>query len=308
MANTPHVLVAVTTFRRPRQLGILLPVLLDQIDDCEFPCSLVVIDNDPAATGAAVVSCYEERGARHVVEPFPGISAARNRALSVADHSDVIIFIDDDELPSKRWLQSLVDMWVERPCAAIAAPVLSQFESEPTAWISATGVFERPRWATGTVLNSARSGNLLLNMDFIRREALKFDLRFGLTGGEDTLLSRQIVRRGGQILWCDEAPVTELVDRTRSTRRWVLRRSFRAATTWSRIDLLMVEGRCSRGIRSCELIGRAVALAGIASLKLTIAVLIRNTALHARSLCRLATALGMATGALGYTFEEYRRR
>ena len=48
-------------------------------DDAPMRCSILVIDNDPAASGADVARAH---GAAYVVEPQPGIAAVRNRALA----------------------------------------------------------------------------------------------------------------------------------------------------------------------------------------------------------------------------------
>ena len=70
-------------------------------------------------------------------------------------------------------------------------------------------------------MRSAHSNNLLLDLRWSRRLGLRFDPRFGLTGGEDTMFTHDLVGRGGTIVWCDEAVVRESVPADRATRSWV---------------------------------------------------------------------------------------
>ncbi len=75
---------------------------------------VLVIDNDPAGSGEAVVSALDSDAVRYVHEPRPGIAAARNRALDEAASYDLLIFIDDDEWPNPTWLQSLLEVMTGR--------------------------------------------------------------------------------------------------------------------------------------------------------------------------------------------------
>ena len=102
----PTVLIAVLTYRRPDDLAALLPQLIQQASGAGRDTSVLVVDNDPAASARAACTGYHP-AVRYVHEPRPGIAAARSRALREAGRHDVLIFIDDDERPSGPWLRSL---------------------------------------------------------------------------------------------------------------------------------------------------------------------------------------------------------
>ena len=231
--------IAVLTFRRPGDLAQVLPLLLEQAvrnSSEALSIRILVVDNDPLggaegkvraiAHGAAVAIHYAH-------EKSPGISAARNRALSESMDSRLLAFIDDDERPSKDWLALLLGTWRQTAAAAVVGPVVSEFEVEPDPWIVAGGYFVRRRLPTGTMVDVAGTNNLLLDLDFVRQRNILFDPAFGLSGGEDTMFTRQLVRSGGSIVWCDEAVVLDYVPADRISHRWVVLRAMSSGNAWS---------------------------------------------------------------------------
>ena len=69
------------------------------------PAEILVIDNSEGDDATRRVAL--ESKARYSVEPIPGLSRARNRALSEC-RTEVIAFIDDDVIPEPDWLAHLV--------------------------------------------------------------------------------------------------------------------------------------------------------------------------------------------------------
>ena len=107
MPELPSVTVAVLTFKRPADIQAALPQLLDQVHRYSGEGRVLVIDNDAAASAAPIVDMLADPSLTYVVEPTPGIAAARNRALAETS-TDLIVFIDDDERPVADWLELLV--------------------------------------------------------------------------------------------------------------------------------------------------------------------------------------------------------
>ncbi len=275
MSSPAHdaVLIAVATCRRNDDLAHLLPHLAREAASIEPPAEILVVDNAPAPEARDLVASAQ---ARYVHEPEPGIAAARNRALDVAGQARYLIFIDDDEYPLPGWLRALLDTMCATTTAAVAGPVISEFDGEPDPWIRASGLFERRRWPTGTLVPLAATNNLALDLDQVG--SLRFDHRLGLVGGSDSLFTRQLVRQGGKIAWCDEAVVIDRVPSDRATRAWVRRRSYRIGN--SEITVQLMDAR-SRGER----------------------VVIRLRALR-RGFLRLAA--GLALCGYGYTLRRLR--
>jgi succinoglycan biosynthesis protein ExoM len=270
--------------------------------------TVLVIDNDPAGSAMALRDELATDLVRFVHEPTPGIVAARNRALDESADADALLFIDDDELPEPGWLRSMIETWERTGAAAVAGPVFPLYEDEPEPWITSGGFFIRRRMPTDTDLTVAASGNLLLDREQVRLAGVRFDPRFAASGGSDTLFTRELHRSGARMVWCDEAAVLDLVPRSRMSRRWVLTRAMRSGNSFSRASIVLEQSRLARIRRRAALtvqgVARVVGGAGRAALGL-VSGSITHRARGARTLAR---GVGMAAGAWGYGYAEYRRR
>jgi succinoglycan biosynthesis protein ExoM len=303
----PTVVVALATYRRPSLLDGLLSDLVEQARDLGPQTRIVVVDNDPEASAREVVGTFAARGVEYVVEPRPGIAAARNRALDEAGDAEALVFLDDDERPAPGWLSTLVAAWQEWQCTAVAGPVVSSFEGPVDRWVENCSTFRRRRLATGTVVRGAATNNLLLDLARLRALDLRFDDRFGLSGGSDTLLTHTMVKRGGEIRWCDDAVMLETVPVERATRRWALRRSFRTGNGWSRVKLALTESRTERVLARLRLVVGAVLGLLRAVVRGLGAVLRRDLEQRVAAELSVATALGSLRGAYGHVTSEYLR-
>jgi succinoglycan biosynthesis protein ExoM len=296
---------AVLTYRREQDLAALLPLLAEEVAGVDGPVSVLVVDNDPDASARDVVG--DRPGVRYVHEPRPGIAAARNRALEESAGERLLVFVDDDERPRPGWLRHLLTTWLDGRPAAVVGPVVSTYEVDPDAWVTAGRFFDRRRLPTGTEVDVAATNNLLLDLDVVRAAGLRFDERFGLSGGSDTLFTRALSRTGARLVWCDQAVVVDVVPAQRVTRRWVLQRAYRSGNSWSRtsLELAGTAGERVQVRLTCTARGalRVVAgggrwLAGQATRSLT------HRARGARTVARGA---GLVSGAWGSVHVEYRR-
>jgi len=319
-----RVTLAVLTYQRPDDLAELLPMLAAQIDrtgptggddgsleagpDVGTPTvDILVVDNDPAGSARSFVETQSGAGIRYAHEQTPGISAARNRALDECADRNVIIFIDDDERPVEDWLSSLLAVFLQQNPAGVVGPVVSRYDVPPDAFIEAGRFFDRRRLTTGTPVDVAATNNLLLDLDVIRSLGLRFDEDFGLSGGSDTLFTRELLRRGGVLLWCDEAVVYDIVPASRLTREWVLQRAYRSGNSWSRVAVALSSGGRERAAVRVRLTlkGGVRMLGGVAQIAL--AVPTRSLRRRARGLRTLRRGQGMIAGAWGRIYSEYRR-
>lgn len=97
-ASTPLSLtVAVCTRDRPADLASCL----ESLAALEGPVDVVIVDNAPSGDGAAQVAARFP-SFRYVVEPRPGLSRARRRAVA-ATASDILAFVDDDVTVDRWW-------------------------------------------------------------------------------------------------------------------------------------------------------------------------------------------------------------
>ena len=279
--------------------------------DAHTDVDIVVVDNDPdgsarpfvigfAAARPGVTVHYEN-------EKTPGISAARNRALATAGDRDVLAFIDDDERPTPAWLAALLPTYRVYRSAAVVGPVISEFEGEPDRWVKAGRLFSRPRMPTGTAVDLAATNNLLLDLHQINALGLKFDPRFGVSGGDDTMFTRELHRGGGLMIWSDEALVIDVVPQHRSTMRWVMLRALRLGTTWSTVALALAESRSSRARLRVTLSGQGLLRVAGGCARALYGAVTRSVFHQARGLRIAARGSGMLLGAWGYEYQEYRR-
>lgn len=307
--NPESVSVCVTTFRRPG----LLARMLDSIDGLAPPapgwgqCETVVVDNDPEASAWSLVETRRADGAalRYVHEPVPGISAARNRALTEA-HTTFVAFADDDDQLDPAWLHELTRTQSETGADAVVGRAEYEYEPGSPSWFVDAGIFRPDEHAQGEVIDHISAGLLLL-----RRElpvAPAFDPSFGLLGGEDTELARRLTAAGGCIVHARHAVTRVWVPKDRCTWASYSRRAIRSGSSLVMIDLGHAIGRAARLRIRLRSIGTG---------------LIKVTAGSARAGFRLATngrrggfaacrppliGLGMIAAACGRPVLGYKRR
>ncbi|MGH1550678.1 glycosyltransferase family 2 protein [Leifsonia poae] len=314
MTIVHHVVIAVLTFRRPADIRAVLPALSREIDSASalpFSVRIQVVDNDKEASAREAVSEVAAQlsvPVDYAVESVPGITAARNRALSESADDDILIFIDDDERPEPGWLAALLTTKQQTGAEAVVGPVRSTFEVEPDPWIEAGGFFVRRRLETGIPVQVAATNNLLLDLRFVRANDMRFDLEFGITGGSDTQFTRAFVQAGGRILWCAEAMVVDVVPATRVTRRWVMFRAFRSGNSWSLTSLKLARTQTDRYRAIAELLASGAARVGAGCARVVLGIVAGSLRHRAQGARTIARGLGMIAGALGYRYQEYRRR
>jgi glucosyl-dolichyl phosphate glucuronosyltransferase len=126
--------VAVCTNRPAGRVGDCLAALGEQVPEGEL--ALVA-----SALPASEVEFLRRSGAGAavLVEPRPGLSRARNRALAWAGDEDAVLaFVDDDTVPEAGWRDALVRRWDEAPAAVacLGGPIRPRFETAPPPWFS----------------------------------------------------------------------------------------------------------------------------------------------------------------------------
>jgi hypothetical protein len=304
------VTVAVPTFRRPHDLRTLLPLLLEHVRAASaagYAADVLVLDNDPDRSAAAVVAAVDAPELRYVAEPTPGIAAVRNRALAESGHAALLAFIDDDERPEPGWLAALLDTWSATGAAAVSGVVLAEYAGELDPWIRAGDFFVRRRMPTGTPIDVAACGNLLLDLGQVRAFGLRFESSLGLGGGEDTLFSRALARAGGRMVWCDESAAVDRVPADRMTRAWVLTRAWSHGNAAVLTELRLTTGTAARLRVRLAGVARGLLRTGGGGLRWCWGVLRRSDRHQARGLRAVLRGAGMVGGACGLVFEEYTR-
>jgi len=301
-----RVTIAVLTYRRPRDLAELLPALVSQAGEVSAEVDILVVDNDPAGGARAfVLQAGADAPVRYTHEAAPGIASARNRALDEA-RAELLVFIDDDERPAPHWLAHLLAVHAGHRVQAVVGPVVSRYDTPPSRWVQAGRFFDRRRMPTLTPVTVAATNNLLLDLTWVRRNGLRFDTRFGLSGGSDSLFTRQLHNRGGRMLWCDEAVVIDVVPASRLTRSWVLRKAYRIGNASSRV-LLDGTAPGRRLLLRLRLLGAGSVRVVGGSLRVLAGLVTGRISHRARGLRTAARGAGMLSGSLGSVYSEYSR-
>jgi len=310
------IVVGLATFRRHALLAGLLPRLLEQIEDAagalggNAQLAIVVVDNDAEGSAKAVVDGVDDDRIRYVIESSPGISSARNRVLDEAAEADVLVFLDDDETPHEDWLVNLLKTHREYDADAVCGPVHAVFDGGEDPWVAAGGYYlgqRRTGLPTGTALRRAATNNLLLDMAAVRRMGLRFDHRFGTSGGEDSLFTGQLTASGGTLVLCAEAVVDDLVPPERNRRRVNLARVRAQASTHVRVEqeLAQTGGERMRGTGRWAVVGSGQILkGGVLALSGRATGDLRR---RAQGELRVARGLGVLGGCVGVVATPYSR-
>lgn len=287
----------------------MIPDLLKQVEDVADQVSayVLVVDNDPERSAEPIVRHFENSAVVYRHEPEPGIATARNCALRAAADDDLLVFIDDDERPVEHWLRNLLAVYFANRSVGVVGNVLREYEVQPDPWILAGRYFDRDPIDTGVRVHAAGTGNLLLDMNQVRKFGVWFDPVFGLSGGSDTLFTMQLVKSGGELVWCADAPVYEMIPASRLTRKWVVTRAFRIGNGGVRAALAVTDSVGERTkVRVKEAVA-GIARIGGGGVKYLTGKVTHNIELDAQGTRTFVRGVGRLTGAFGYHYDrEYR--
>lgn len=303
------VAVAIITCKRPHGLSKLLSALtcLEFPDFPDIRFRVVVVENGVKLEVEGQVDHYRAAGLDVVYahEPTPGISYARNRAMEIAlECGEYFAFIDDDEYPAPGWLNALLKCALFARAQVVRGPVLSVFPPEAPDWVKVGDFFRRERHPTGTVVIYGASNNILVESALVRRDGLRFDHHFALTGGEDTLFFMQLYRRTGvEVIWSDEAIVYEDIPMSRISRKWLARRASREGSNMPQYDAVL-GGKALFRLRW--------AVQGMAHMVIALPRWFLSFASgelqRVCARCEFSLGLGMLRGSLGGEINEYSDR
>lgn len=307
--DAPLVTVVIPTFKRPFHLRECISSCLRQQGLGSITFDILVVDNCPDGSGAAVV---EEVGrsasvpVHYLHEPRPGASMARNAGLSHTK-GKFAAFIDDDEIATESWLVHLLDTQLHSKADVVFGPVLPMMpestESVRNDFVKAllthwtnhpTGTkvgstLLTPFWARGPhAYPSLASGNFLIDCCSTVAKTVRFDDRLGRFGGEDILYFNQLAANGAHFVWCAEAVAWEHVPPERLRVSYVLTRAVRGGQVTSWVPMLLSPARPA--MTALSMIIAVVQVPAFALLACSSAVLARPKRFH--YLARLVSAIG----------------
>jgi glycosyltransferase involved in cell wall biosynthesis len=274
--------------------------------------SLVVVDNSPA--GDALAAC-EARTAvwpvRYLHEPRPGISHARNTALSaVPERTDFIAMIDDDEVPADDWLDQLLHAQIRSGADIVVGPALPRFSEGTPDWVAATSFFIKPKNLQALrdldADPPAATCNVLVRASLLGTSGIGFDPALALSGGEDKLLFQALKMRGYRFAWTAQAQVREWIPPQRATLSYMWRESWRRGSVKFYIKKSLKSGSALRSLRmAVRMSALSLVLAVWDLLRMTIN-LGRGRSVWVPFALSIADKLGTVAGVLRVPNRHYR--
>jgi glycosyltransferase involved in cell wall biosynthesis len=307
-----RVALCAATYRRPEGLRRLLQSMADlqTAGMVDLTLAVVIVDNSPDGGAAAQVAAADDFPwpLHYVSERRRGITFARSAALekAAALDSDFVAFIDDDEAPAPRWLMALLAAQRRSGAAAVLGAVEPVFPPGTPDWLIAGRFFESHAFADGAEVQDAHTANVLIDLRRLRALGLGFDHRYALTGGEDTMLFRDLLDAGGRIVYAADAVVYETVPPSRTCLAWLLKRWYRTGNVEA---ALYLRGRRSgpwrRPVNVMRGLLRVAAGGGFFLANLLVLGFGRKHRI-VRPLYTLCRGCGILASTFGWNYAEYR--
>lgn len=223
--------IIIPTLNRPKPLRRALESVLHQSHAKDVTVEVLVVDNSSDQSALWVASEFAacSTPVKYISEPVPGVANARNAGIRQAN-GRWVAFLDDDEEATPDWLAHHVQTLRQTGADASFGPVFAKAEEgvPPDCLLAFfSRLIERPNHSDITDLSAFLGTN---NSVFDRRQCLMgqqvFDPTLNETGGEDSLLLRQLILSGHKFAWSAHARVTEWVPSRRLSWAYVRRRRF----------------------------------------------------------------------------------
>jgi hypothetical protein len=230
-----HLTVAICTWNR----ADLLRRTLAQMRELQLPANtrweLVVVNNNCTDHTDAVLEEFQlHLPLRRVFESKPGLSNARNAAVTAASGA-FILWTDDDVLVAPQWLVGYAEAIRRYPNADIlGGPIEPWFDGTPPFWLArgfkvaecAYSARDPGREATTITTDLPFGANMAVRRETQLRHL--YDPALGRTetnmlAGEESHVIRNILREGGQGYWVPDAHVRHFVPRSRQNLRYLWR-------------------------------------------------------------------------------------
>jgi glycosyltransferase involved in cell wall biosynthesis len=234
----PLLTFAFCTYNRADRLERLVAVMREQ--SCPVPFEILAINNNsPDNTLDVLAHLQRQPGTplRVVTEMAPGIVPARNRALAETLDRDILVFIDDDELPQPGLLDAAYDAIVNEGAECAGGRVEMDFSiigrpawlgDELLGFLAAVDHGSEAFWIK-SIDTPIWTANVAYNMRLFRNNpVLRFDARYNregtdIGGGEDVMMLRALLEHGTRIRYRPEMAVLHAVEAWRLHRRYFLK-------------------------------------------------------------------------------------
>jgi len=301
-----HLVIGIPTFKRPEMLAKLVSSIYQCNIDRKLvkTVDLIVIDNDVEKSAEQTSAqlkrdCPEHFSFNYYNFTTKGLSNVRNEILAkaISINPDFMIFVDDDEYVTQEWINKLMESAVKHDADIVQGPNIPVFENDIADSISIW--FSYLDFEDDKKIFDLETNNVLIKTQFVTDNNLSFDARFNTTGGEDTFFGVQAMKAGAKNFWSKKAIVYETIPRKRATLKWLLKRKYRGATTYSYILKL---NRNYKMLLKKVLTSVFYVSVGV----LTLPSILIPFQKRYWSLFAISNGLGGLAGMFSLTYEEYR--
>lgn len=227
---------AFCTYNRAARLEKLVAAMRAQT--CPIPFELLAVNNnstDNTLETLTRLASMQGVPLRFVTETGQGIVPARNRALEESIDSDILVFIDDDELPMPGFLEAAYLAIVKEGADCAGGRVSVRFDP-----------FQRPHWLENNLLG------FLAEVDYgtqpfwienrttpiwtcnvayrtsLFKDGLRFDHRYNrqghaVGGGEDAMMFQAMLDHNARMRYRPDMMVEHFIESCRLKRSYFLR-------------------------------------------------------------------------------------
>lgn len=234
---------AFCTYNRADRLSALVDAMRSQ--DCPIPFEILAVNNnsrDHTESELQRLAALPGVKLRHVTETNQGIVPARNRAIAESLDSDILVFIDDDELPEPGLLMAVCDALIREGAHCVGGAVRVDFTphqrprwlgKELLGFLAEVDHGDQPLWLN----DDSRliwTANIAYDMSLFRDDpGLRFDRRYNrvgadVGGGEDAAMFRTMLSRGVAMRYRPDMVTRHFIEGWRLHRRYFLRLHYAA--------------------------------------------------------------------------------
>lgn len=230
--------VCVATFKRPEMLRKLIQSLFDQKQIDDIILEIIIVDNDVARSAKEIVAEFSDTSSisiSYYEQSIQNISLTRNMALDMSS-GDYIAIIDDDETADNYWIRNLVDALIKFSADAVFGYVIPIFDPKISEWKKQREIYFLPLGKTGDSPLFYYTTNCIIKADKVKKNNLRFDPKYGLTGGEDSVFFDLLSKYQSKFIVCREAISYEIVPNYRTKLKFICNRYFQKGNNEGRIN------------------------------------------------------------------------
>ena len=244
---------AFCTYNRADRLEKLVTAMRTQL--CPIPFEILAVNNNSSDNTLDILEHLSQQPGvklRFVTESEQGIVPARNRAITESFDSDILVFIDDDEIPQPGLLCAAYDAIVNEGAQCVGGHIDVDFMPyDRPSWLDTEieGFLGRLNHGTTAfwILDDSTpiwSGNVAYDMRLFREHpSLKFDIRYdrkgiGVGGGEDAIMFRTLLTLNARIRYRPDMAIWHMVEPWKLKRRYFIKLHYRAGIHSGKYELL----------------------------------------------------------------------